>query len=139
MAKIRDFYHPYASNDFYYYLSPDDGHMYKGWSNIYGDTYYFDQDTGRMYKGTHTIGGEKYDFGIDGVATKVVTQQTSSSTRSSSGSSSDYPYIGNVNSRKFHHSWCSSARDTYENNRVYFSSREEAINSRYEPCKRCHP
>ena len=122
---------------YYYYLSPDDGHMYKGWSNIYGDTYYFDQDTGRMYTGTHTIGGEKYDFGIDGVATKVVTQQSSASTRSSSGDSGYY--IGNRNTKVFHYPSCSSVSRMKSSNKVEFYSKSAAENANYRPCGICHP
>lgn len=46
-------------------------------------------------------------------------------------------YIGNLNSHKFHRVSCSSLPK--EKNRIYFDSREEAINSGYVPCKRCNP
>lgn len=51
----------------------------------------------------------------------------------------DYAYIGNANSKKFHYSWCSSVSDMKEKNKVPFSSRDEAINRGYKPCKRCNP
>lgn len=46
-------------------------------------------------------------------------------------------YIGNKNSQIFHLTNCSSLPN--ENNRFYFDSKDEAINSGYRPCKRCKP
>jgi beta-lactamase superfamily II metal-dependent hydrolase len=46
-------------------------------------------------------------------------------------------YIGNKNSKKFHLPSCSTL--PAEQNRVYFKTREEAINAGYVPCKRCNP
>lgn len=46
-------------------------------------------------------------------------------------------YIGNANSYKFHRTTCSYLPAEY--NRIYFSSREEAIAAGMEPCKRCNP
>ncbi len=46
-------------------------------------------------------------------------------------------YIGNRRSRKFHKSTCSGL--PYEDNREYFSSRSDAANDGYEPCKICKP
>lgn len=48
-------------------------------------------------------------------------------------------YIGNANSGKFHYSDCRWANKISYHNRVYFNSREEAINSGYVPCKVCDP
>ncbi|MBQ2972617.1 MAG: MBL fold metallo-hydrolase [Ruminococcus sp.] len=48
-------------------------------------------------------------------------------------------YIGNKNSRKFHLSSCSGAKDIKKKNRVIFDKREEAINNGYTPCKTCNP
>ena len=52
---------------------------------------------------------------------------------------SQFPYIGNKNTMKFHHSWCPSVDEMNPKNKVYFSSRERAIEAGYIPCKRCHP
>lgn len=49
----------------------------------------------------------------------------------------EYAYIGNKNSKKFHSPSCSSL--PYEENRVYFNSREEAVSSGYSPCGNCKP
>ncbi len=46
-------------------------------------------------------------------------------------------YIGNKNSHKFHRPSCGSLPN--EENRVYFATRDEAINQGYEPCKKCNP
>ncbi len=46
-------------------------------------------------------------------------------------------YIGNKNSKKFHLPSCRSLPE--EKNRVYFDSRQEAIDAGYVPCKNCDP
>ena len=48
-------------------------------------------------------------------------------------------YIGNANSHIFHNSDCSSANTMKEENKIFFKSREEAVNGGYTPCKRCNP
>ncbi|MGB9788504.1 MAG: thermonuclease family protein [Dictyoglomus turgidum] len=48
-------------------------------------------------------------------------------------------YIGNINSKIFHYPWCPYAQAMSEKNKVYFSSREEAINAGYKPCQVCNP
>lgn len=48
-------------------------------------------------------------------------------------------YIGNKNSKKFHLSSCDGAQNTSDKNKVSFSSREDAVNSGYTPCKNCNP
>lgn len=46
-------------------------------------------------------------------------------------------YIGNVNSHKFHKSICKTLPK--EENRIYFNSREEAIDEGFDPCGNCDP
>jgi len=46
-------------------------------------------------------------------------------------------YIGNINSLKFHIPSCYTL--PAEENRVYFNTRNEAINAGYVPCKNCKP
>jgi competence protein ComEC len=46
-------------------------------------------------------------------------------------------YIGNKNSKIFHETNCSTL--PAEKNRIYFDSRDEALNNGYIPCKRCKP
>lgn len=48
-------------------------------------------------------------------------------------------YIGNQNSHIFHYDWCESVSKMKDKNKVYFSSREEAVNAGYKPCQRCNP
>ena len=48
-------------------------------------------------------------------------------------------YVGNRNTRKFHHDSCSSVSQMKPSNRVYIETRDEAINSGYVPCQRCRP
>ena len=61
---------------------------------------------------------------------------TSSESTSSSDSAS---YVGNANSGKFHEASCNSVSKMSEGNKVFFSSRDDAINQGYQPCKRCNP
>ena len=46
-------------------------------------------------------------------------------------------YIGNKNSKKFHRQDCRAL--PAEKNRVYFDSRDKAIQNGYDPCKICNP
>ena len=48
-------------------------------------------------------------------------------------------YIGNINSKIFHYPWCLYAQQMSEKSKVYFSSREEAVNLGYRPCEVCKP
>ena len=71
-----------------------------------------------------------------------VAGDSSTSTASSSGDSSSGAagtYIGNANSHKFHYPTCKSVGKMSEKNKVTFSSRDEAINQGYTPCKNCNP
>lgn len=72
------------------------------------------------------------------VADTHSSSSSSSSTHSSTSSGSG-SYVGNANSGKFHVSSCGSVGDMSEKNKVFFSSRDEAINQGYIPCKRCNP
>lgn len=123
-----------------YYFDPEDGHMRHSWVTINGSKYYFDPNDGFMYTGTHNIDGVDYDFGTNGIAEKVVVQQRSSVTSdNSTNNNSEIAYIGNSNSRIFHHSWCASVRKMKDYNKVGFGSRDEAVNCGYRPCKNCNP
>ena len=48
-------------------------------------------------------------------------------------------YVASKNSDKFHHYYCGHAKRIKSKNRIYFSSRQEALNSGYDPCKSCDP
>lgn len=74
--------------------------------------------------------GNSIEFYYDNEDYNVATAKADVSTAS---------YIGNKNSKKFHLSTCSGARDIKEENKVTFDSREEAVNNNYTPCKTCNP
>lgn len=49
-------------------------------------------------------------------------------------------YILNKNTKKFHHTWCSSVNNMKKSNTKEFSgTRDEIIDMGYSPCKRCNP
>ena len=48
-------------------------------------------------------------------------------------------YCANVNTKVFHYPTCSSAEKMKEENKIFFSDRQELIDSGYTPCKRCNP
>lgn len=49
-------------------------------------------------------------------------------------------YVINVNSGKFHHSYCASASEIKpENRRDYHGSRDDLVAQGYKPCKNCNP
>lgn len=48
-------------------------------------------------------------------------------------------YIGNLKSYKFHYQGCQWERKMWESNRIYFESRDEAVNYGMVPCKVCRP
>jgi len=50
-----------------------------------------------------------------------------------------YKYVASKNSDVFHHIWCSYVDQILPSNRVYFYTRQEAIDSGRRPCKRCNP
>ena len=48
-------------------------------------------------------------------------------------------YIGNIKSKKFHLSTCSSVQDIQQSNRITFATRAAAVKQGYSPCKACRP
>ena len=52
-------------------------------------------------------------------------------------SADEESYIGNLNSKKFHLPFCSSLPK--EDNRVYFATRDAAVEAGYTPCGTCNP
>ncbi len=49
-------------------------------------------------------------------------------------------YVANINSMKFHETYCSSVKSMKSSNRKDITAtREEIINMGYDPCKRCNP
>lgn len=91
------------------------------------------------------------DVNVSSSATSTVATTSSSSDSSSShsssvakstqstASSSSANYIGNSNSFKFHKASCREVSRMSENNKVFFNSRDDAINGGYVGCKICNP
>ena len=48
-------------------------------------------------------------------------------------------YVASKNSDVFHHTWCSYVDQILSSNKIYFSSRQAAVNSGRRPCSRCKP
>lgn len=70
--------------------------------------------------------------------TELATQAETTKATSSS-TDSDVTYIGNKNSKKFHLDTCDGAASMNENNKVYFDTREQAVDEGYSPCLKCNP
>lgn len=48
-------------------------------------------------------------------------------------------YVGNSNTGKFHFASCTWVGKMNPSNKVYFDTRQDAINAGYIPCKVCRP
>lgn len=84
-------------------------------------------------------------------ASETITQETTTSTKTATTkkeatgtvdrteTDKNYKYMGNRNSKILHLTTCDSASRTSMANRVYFETREEAIEKGYKPCSRCKP
>ncbi len=68
-----------------------------------------------------------------------VSSGTSTQSQNNDATSTSGTYIGNSNTHKFHLPSCPSGGKIAEKNKVTFSSRDEAINQGYVPCKNCNP
>ncbi|MCE7698576.1 MAG: hypothetical protein K8E24_006980 [Methanobacterium paludis] len=60
-------------------------------------------------------------------------------TPASSKTSASAAYIGNSNTHKFHLASCHYVSKMNSENKVYFNTRQDAINAGYTPCKVCNP
>jgi methylphosphotriester-DNA--protein-cysteine methyltransferase len=47
--------------------------------------------------------------------------------------------VGNSNTHKFHLASCRYVSKMNDANKVYFNTRQEAINAGYTPCQKCNP
>ena len=89
-----------------------------------------------MLKGTFKQGelvdGMKYSVsGMSAVPIKT--------TRSISTDDEEVQFVGNKKSLRFHLPTCRAVNQMSEKNKVFFSSREEAIENHYIPCGECNP
>lgn len=92
--------------------------------------------SGPEFTGSETGSGKQ---GNQGNQETVQPTPTAAAQPVQSPASTTAAYIGNSNTMKFHRADCSSVGQMNDSNKVPFSSREEAINAGYEPCKRCNP
>jgi len=56
-----------------------------------------------------------------------------------SSSNKESTYVASSDSNKFHYPYCTQAKRIKDSNKITFSSRDEAINTGYEPCGICYP
>ncbi|MFQ9872297.1 MAG: Ada metal-binding domain-containing protein [Oscillospiraceae bacterium] len=56
---------------------------------------------------------------------------------SSQASDSQQAYVGNKNSKVFHTQECDN--NMAEKNKVFFDTRQQAVDAGYSPCSRCNP
>lgn len=85
---------------------------------------------------------QKEQSGTSGINTKSFQDPGSTpgyNTENVKDSDSTIVYVGNSNTMRFHRPDCPSVSEMAEHNKVEFSSREEALQQGYEPCKRCNP
>ena len=78
----------------------------------------------------------------DGTAVSFSTErnesiETNPTVPASTASPETGGYIGNINTHKFHLPTCGSL--PAEKNRVFFDTRQEAIDAGYDPCGNCKP
>jgi len=74
------------------------------------------------------------------VPNETITEKAPSSSSTSNNEiakPSSKNYIGNLNSKKFHKTTCGTLPN--EENRIYFSTRDEAVSNGYVACKKCKP
>jgi micrococcal nuclease len=72
-------------------------------------------------------------------AAEVPADTSADGTDNSAGSIGGVKYIGNSRSMKFHTLTCQYGQQISPNNAVDLSSRDEAIDAGYAPCKVCNP
>ena len=120
-----------SANAFKYY--PDFAEI-----NLYdSEGYLIDSEnvTLSIDSGKQTFGN--YDISEYSSSSSVGSSGSGSTTTYHSGTSDSY--VGNSNSGKFHAPGCDSVDKMKPSNKVYFSSRDEAISKGYSPCGKCQP
>ena len=71
---------------------------------------------------------------------RTTTKTTTTTTTTTVVDNYSYTYILNTNTKKFHHSHCSSAKRISDKNRsTYTGSRDVLISQGYSPCANCNP
>ena len=72
-------------------------------------------------------------------STGTISTVNPDSAQNTTQTSAQGAYIGNKNSKTFHTPDCSSASKMKDKNKVYFNSRQEAVDNNYSPCGSCNP
>ena len=74
------------------------------------------------------------------VGRPVTEESTEPATQSATGEDTGVYYVININTEKFHYSFCHSVSDIKpQNRRDYHGSREDILAMGYVPCKNCNP
>ena len=87
----------------------------------------------------YSDGSNKAADGSAPYGSSAYVNNNQNSNNSNQEATSDASYIGNKNTKKFHHSYCSSVKQMKDSNKVPLASREQAINLGYDPCGNCSP
>ena len=58
---------------------------------------------------------------------------------STNSQNTNISYCGNKNTKKFHKSTCGALKNTKDENKIYFQTRDEFIQNGYNSCKLCNP
>ncbi|MHB8278649.1 MAG: Ada metal-binding domain-containing protein [Candidatus Humimicrobiaceae bacterium] len=69
----------------------------------------------------------------------TTTTEQASTTETTTTTDNSGPFVGSVNSDVYHYPDCGSAKRIKEENRIWFSSSNEARAAGYRPCKTCNP
>ena len=89
---------------------------------------------GRLSK----IREEKTPITIENVATSTeIIANTTNSQRATLTVDANKIFVASRNGKKYYYGWCASASVIKEQNRIWFSTREEAKKAGYEPAANC--
>ena len=87
----------------------------------------------------YSDGSNKAADGSAPYGSSAAVANKQNNTTQNATTTTDASYIGNKNTKKFHHSCCSSVKQMKDKNKVPLNSREQALNLGYEPCGNCSP
>lgn len=114
-------------NELWHYI----GNWEDGLPNGEGAVYF---ENGNILKGTFSQGDlvDGMQYSVSGIsAVPIKTERTLVD--------DDVMYVGNKKSMRFHYPTCRSVDQMKEKNKVFFHSREEAVEANYIPCGDCNP
>ena len=89
---------------------------------------------GRLSK----IREEKTPITIENVATSTeIIANTTNSQRATLTVGANKIFVASRNGKKYYYAWCDSAKVIKETNRIWFSTKDEAEKSGYQPAANC--